>query len=292
MRTVEYIWRDARSNLRSKTVLRRDGCAAAVESVCGPLMFESVSLSTPDVYLSPVRTYPDPFRGDGVLALCEVFRDVHLRVPLTGERAALDTFMVQHGAPLSPVVGLEQPVLLSGALPPADIGFYGRAPTEQRLSDVFEAFLSACTRAVLQLHTLMWAENPNTMVLTLKGDPVEVADDLLLARWLLNRVGTQHGTQVFIGELPDFATDAGFDLQLGVTLSTVFSRGPASAAALIELQCALGDQAEVPYSAKFDPNPYIRVRGTPAASDPYPLLLDVLSKTCASRVRVIDDVIG
>jgi glutamine synthetase len=290
MRFIEYLWRDERSDLRSKTVVSTDGGVTPVEVVCGPLMFESVSLSTPDVYLSPVRTYPDPFRPEGVLALCEVFRDAHLRSCLRGERAALEGFMVRQGSAHDPVVGVEQSALLSGEPPAVDIGYYGRAPTSRRLLEVAEAFLAACAHAGIALHSFMWGENPNTLTYTLRGDPVEVADDLLIARWILSRVCCERDTHVHLRGLPDYAEAAGFDLRLGVTLSTVFSRGPASAVALLALRDALGGEAEVPYSSKFDPSPYVRLHEAPAASDPYALLLDVLSKTCASRAQVFEEV--
>jgi hypothetical protein len=289
MQTVEYLWRDVRSDLRSKTVLRDEvSRSAPAEVICGPLMFENVSLATPDVYLGPVRTYTDPFRASGRLALCDVFRDVHLRNCLNNERSALQKFMLDRGSIHDPLVGLEQSVILSGDQPDVDMGFYGRMARTRTHMDIFEAFVSACAHVGLCVHSVMWGENPNSIVFSLRGDPVDVADDLLVARWILQRVCRARDVDMYMRELPDYAEEMGVDIRLGVTLSTILTRGPASAAGLLAVRDALGEGADIPHASKYADAPFVRVHDAPAASDPYTLLLDILTKTCASRVQVVD----
>lgn len=289
MQVIEYMWRDIQSDLRSKTVLRDTAShATPIETICGPLMFENVSLATPDVYLSPVRTYIDPFRPSGRLALCDLFRDVHLRNCLNNERGALQKFMLDRGSLHDPLVGLEQSVILSGDPPAVDMGFYGRMSRSKTHMDIFEAFISACAHAGLCVHSVMWGENPNSIVFSLHGEPVDVADDLLVARWILQRVCRARDVDVYMRELPDYAEEMGVDIRLGVTLSTTLTRGPASAAGLLAVRDALGEGADIPHSSRYSDAPFVRVHDAPAASDPYTLLLDILTKTCASRVQVID----
>ncbi|MEJ7584229.1 MAG: glutamine synthetase, partial [Acidimicrobiales bacterium] len=150
--------------------------------------------------LRAVKTVPDPIRGgDNVLAMCEVL-DIDLTPHPTNTRAAL-AIVAEKYADQEPWFGIEQEYTFLkdgrpygfpfGGFPAPQGGYYcGVGSDEIYGREVVEAHMEACLDAGLALSGI----NAEVMVGQWEfqigpAGPLEVSDQLWLARWLLYRVG-------------------------------------------------------------------------------------------------------
>lgn len=208
--TAEYIWIDGQrptAKLRSKTKII-DGRVKDVDDL--PLWgFDGSSTSQAeghfsDLMLKPVKIIPDPLhREDDVLVLCEVLNpdgSVHW----SNTRAALRESAARY-ADQEAWFGIEQEyTLFEGNKPlgwpdrgfPAPQGGYycGVGNDEVFGREVVEAHAEACLRAGIAI------EGTNAEVMPAQWEfqigplpPLEMGDQLWLARWLLYRIGEDFG---------------------------------------------------------------------------------------------------
>jgi glutamine synthetase len=212
---AEYIWTDGTEptpQLRSKTrIIRTDG-PPPLWGFDGSSTQQATGSSS-DCILHPVFTCPDPLRAPGdILVLCEVLNpDFTPHATNTRARAAA---VADACAEHEPWFGIEQEyTFFQGERPygwpetgfPAPQGPYycGVGGTKMPGRGIVEAHTLACLRAGLAI------EGTNAEVMMAQWEfqigplgPLEVADQLLVARWLLERIAEDDGVEVRLDAKP------------------------------------------------------------------------------------------
>ena len=217
--TAEYIWLDGQrptAKLRSKTKIL-DGAPAALRDVPewsfdGSSTYQAETQDS-DLILKPVYVVPDAIHNDGdVLALCEVLNPDY-SVHWSNTRAQLRE-VVEKYSQFKPLFGIEQEyTLFEGNQPlgwpnkgfPAPQGGYycGVGQDEVFGRKLVEAHTAACIRAGLQI------AGTNAEVMPAQWEfqigplpPLEISDELWLARWLLYRIGEEFGVNATLYPKP------------------------------------------------------------------------------------------
>lgn len=202
---AEYIWIDGQkptAKLRSKTKIVNPAVKGVADLPAwgfdGSSTYQAEGHFS-DCLLKPVYMVPDPIRGGGsVLALCEV-RNPDGSVHESNTRARLAELAEKYQAH-EPWAGIEQEyTFFKGAKPlgwpdngfPAPQGGYycgvgadevfGRAIVEKHLQACLEAGLAICG-INSEVMPAQWEFQVGPL------SPLEVADQLWLARWLLYRI--------------------------------------------------------------------------------------------------------
>ncbi|MBI2484378.1 glutamine synthetase beta-grasp domain-containing protein [Candidatus Uhrbacteria bacterium] len=216
---AEYLWLDGyrpTPSLRSKTkIVDREVRTIADLPDWGfdGSSTEQAEGRSSDCLLKPVRVVPDPVRGAShVLVLCEVL-NADGSVHPSNTRSVLRK-CAQRYSEQEPLFGIEQEyTLYRGAKPiswPADgapspqgpyycgVGadkIYGR--------DLAEAHLEACLRAGLRVCGINSEVMPGQWEFQVGAvGPLDVADELWIARWLLQRLGENYGVWVNFAPKP------------------------------------------------------------------------------------------
>ncbi|MCU1351573.1 MAG: glnII [Acidimicrobiales bacterium] len=211
---AEYIWIDGTeptARLRSKTRILED----ADLPIWG---FDGSSTNqapgdNSDCVLRPVFSCPDPIRGgDDLLVMCEVLL-IDLSPHPTNSRSQLETVAAQYGD-MEPWFGIEQEYTFfkdgrplgfpSGGFP-APQGFYycGVGADEVSGRAVVEAHLEACLEAGLAISGINAEVMPGQWEFQVgPAGPLEVSDQLWVARWLLYRIAEEFDISVTIDPKP------------------------------------------------------------------------------------------
>ncbi|OKJ42777.1 glutamine synthetase [Streptomyces sp. CB01580] len=202
---AEYIWIDGTeptAKLRSKTKIMAAGASREVAEL--PLWgFDGSSTHqaegrSSDLVLKPVFSCPDPIRGgDDVLVLCEVL-DIDLTPHTSNTRASLRE-VAERFAGQEPIFGIEQEYTFfdghrplgfpEGGFPAAQGGYYcGVGADEIFGRDIVEKHLDNCLRAGLGICGINAEVMPGQWEFQVGPlSPLEVSDQLWVARWLLYR---------------------------------------------------------------------------------------------------------
>jgi len=214
---VEYIWIDGTeptARLRSKTRVIPPGGDAELPlwSFDGSSTGQAPGKAS-DCVLRPVFTCPDPIRGGPhLLALCEVL-DTDLSPHPTNTRVGCAEAAERH-ADHDPLFGIEQEyTFFKDGRPlgfplggfPAPQGFYycGVGADEVFGRDVVEAHLDACLEAGLQISGINAEVMPGQWEFQVGPlPPLEVSDQLWVARWLLYRVAEDYGISATLAPKP------------------------------------------------------------------------------------------
>ncbi|MCB9662887.1 MAG: glutamine synthetase beta-grasp domain-containing protein [Alphaproteobacteria bacterium] len=213
---AEYIWVDGTEPtplLRSKTKILAVGEEPPTWGFDGSSTNQAPGDKS-DCVLKPVFTVPDPIRGgDHKLVLCEVFtvdgnpHPTNTRAPLraVAEKYAANgmwfgmeqeyTFMKFDGTPLGfPTNGY-----------PAPQGPYycGVGGSQIYGRDIVEAHLEACLQAGLKVSGINAEVMPGQWEFQIGPvPPLEMADSLTLARWLLCRIAEEFGCDATFAAKP------------------------------------------------------------------------------------------
>ena len=199
---AEYIWIDGTAptaKLRSKTKVLEDGKDLPIWGFDGSSTNQAPGDQS-DCVLQPVFDVPDPIRGgDDRRVLCEVM-DIDLTPHPTNTRAPLRAVAEKY-ADQEPWFGIEQEYTFLkdgrpygfplGGYPAPQGGYYcGVGSDEIYGRDVVEAHLEVCLEAGLSISGI----NAEVMIGQWEFQvgplgPLEVSDQLWLARWLLYRIG-------------------------------------------------------------------------------------------------------
>jgi glutamine synthetase len=199
---AEYIWIDGTeptAKLRSKTRVLPDGADLPIWGFDGSSTNQAPGDQS-DCVLRPVKSVPDPIRGgDNVLVMAEVLL-VDMTPHPTNTRAQLQTVAEKY-ADQEPWFGIEQEYTFlkdgrpygfpSGGFPAPQGGYYcGVGSDEIYGREVVEAHMQACIDAGIAISGI----NAEVMVGQWEFQvgplsPLEVSDQLWLARWLLYRIG-------------------------------------------------------------------------------------------------------
>ncbi|MFS4095868.1 glutamine synthetase [Streptomyces sp. AF1A] len=216
---AEYIWIDGTAptaKLRSKTkVIAGAPAGLGALPVWG---FDGSSTNqaeghSSDCVLKPVFTCPDPIRGgDDVLVLCEVL-DTDLTPHRTNTRAALAE-VAERFAAQEPVFGIEQEYTFfdgsrplgfpEGGFPAPQGGYYcGVGADEIFGREVVEAHLDNCLKAGLGISGINAEVMPGQWEFQVGPlSPLEVSDQLWVARWLLYRTAEDFGVSATLDPKP------------------------------------------------------------------------------------------
>ncbi len=216
MMKAMYIWVDGTEptrTLRSKTTILPEGTTEFPEWSFDGSSTNQASGESSDCVLRPVFSCPDPIRGgDSVLVVCEVFNPDGTP-HATNTRAPLREVASRHAAE-DAWYGLEQEyTFLQGSRPlgwpdtgyPAPQGpFYcGVGADEVFGREIVEEHLDACLYAGLRISGTNAEVMPGQWEFQLGPlGPLDVGDQMLVARWLLYRIGEDHGVSATLHPKP------------------------------------------------------------------------------------------
>ena len=203
---AEYIWIDGTrptAKLRSTTKVLTDGAEPPIWGFDGSSTNQAHGHAS-DRVLKPVASFPDPIRGgDDVLVICEVYHTDDTPHE-SNTRAALREVAEQHAAQQS-LFGIEQEyTFFQGSRPlgfpdggyPAPQGGYccGVGADEICGRPVVEKHLEYCLAAGLAISGINAEVMPGQWEFQVGPlGPLDVADQLWVARWLLYRTAEDFG---------------------------------------------------------------------------------------------------
>jgi glutamine synthetase len=213
---AEYIWIDGTEptpRLRAKTRILADGADLPIWGFDGSSTNQAPG-SNSDCVLKPVFACPDPLRGeDDKLVLCEVLLTDMTPHP-TNTRALLTPVAEQYDRD-KPLFGIEQEyTFFKGGRPhgfpvgggfPAPQGFYycGIGADEVYGRDIVETHLDACIEAGLGISGINAEVMPGQWEFQVGPlSPLEVSDQLWMARYLLYRVAEDFGVEATLDPKP------------------------------------------------------------------------------------------
>jgi len=201
---AEYIWIDGTeptARLRSKTKVLQDEAELPIWGFDGSSTNQAPGANS-DCVLRPVFSCPDPIRGgEDVLVMAEVLLTDMTAHP-TNTRALCQEVAEKY-ADQEPIFGIEQeytffkdgrPLGFPAGGFPAPQGFYycGVGADEVYGRDVVEAHLEACLDAGIGLSGINAEVMPGQWEFQVGPlGPLEVSDQMWLARWLLYRVAEE-----------------------------------------------------------------------------------------------------
>jgi glutamine synthetase len=212
---AEYIWIDGQeptAKLRSKTKIVPDGEEPPIWGFDGSST-EQAPGSQSDCVLRPVMVKPDPIRsGDDVLVMCEVL-NVDMTRHASNTRAEL-VEVAENYADHEPWFGMEQEYTFYkdgrphgwpiGGYPAPQGGYYcGIGADEIWGRDVVEAHTKACLDAGIAIS----GTNAEVMIGQWEFQvgplgPVDIGDQLWLARWLLYRIAEDYDISAHLNPKP------------------------------------------------------------------------------------------
>ncbi|MGP4001970.1 glutamine synthetase [Streptomyces sp. 8N706] len=217
---AEYIWIDGTqptAKLRSKTKILPGGPSGGVADL--PVWgFDGSSTNqaeghSSDLVLQPVFSCPDPIRGgDDILVLCEVLH-TDMTPHNTNTRALLRP-VAERFAAQEPVFGIEQEYTFfrgsrplgfpEGGFPAPQGGYYcGVGADEIFGREIVEKHLDNCLAAGLGLSGINAEVMPGQWEFQVGPlSPLEVADHMWVARWLLYRTAEAAGVTATLDAKP------------------------------------------------------------------------------------------
>ncbi len=227
---AEYLWLDGKkptANIRSKTKIIdvKEGLAftSSWESHLPEWGFDGSSTEQAtgdrsDCVLRPVRVYKDPIRTKKeqsfphVLVLNEVYL-VNGQPHPTNTRSGLSE-MVGKNASEEFWFGIEQEYTLfadgrplgfpQGGFPEPQGKYYCGVGADRAFGrELVEKHLDACLEAGILIAGINAEVMPGQWEYQIgTGDPLKVADDLVVARWLFSRLGEEYGVSVSLEAKP------------------------------------------------------------------------------------------
>lgn len=212
---AEYIWIDGTeptARLRSKTKIIADGGDLPIWGFDGSSTNQAPGDKS-DCVLHPVFSCPDPIRGgDNKLVMCEVLY-TSMEPHVSNQRAKLVT-VAEKFADQEPLFGIEQEYnFFQDGRPfgfppggfPAPQGFYycGVGADEVFGREIVEAHLDACLEAGLAISGINAEVMPGQWEFQVGPlSPLDVSDQLWVARYLLYRIAEDFGIAVTITAKP------------------------------------------------------------------------------------------
>lgn len=215
-----YIWKDSNNTARCKVKV----ITHKINSLDDLPIWNFDGSSTnqakgkfSDIFLKPVRTYKDPFRGGKhILVLCECWEDQ--KTPhKTNTRRLLVDLMDKHGS-LEPLCGIEQEFVLfdkqtklpyqwnsydnpgNGPQGPYYCGVGGENAFGREISD---RHLELCLKADIMIYGTNAEVMPSQWEFQIGTcDPLRCADDITVAMYILRRVTEEFGCYVNIHPKP------------------------------------------------------------------------------------------
>jgi len=215
IKLAEYIWIDGTTptpQLRSKTKVIGANDEPGIWGFDGSSTAQA-SGDNSDCVLKPIKVVPDPFRqGVGILVLCEVL-DTNLEPHKTNTRA--ECLKTQEAYETNkPWFGMEQEYTLmkdgkplgfpDNGYPSPQGQYYCSAGAQNTFGrEIVENHLKVCLKAGLSISGINAEVMPGQWEFQVGPlGPVEVSDQLWLARYLLERVAEKYNTTVSLDPKP------------------------------------------------------------------------------------------
>ncbi len=212
---AEYIWMDGAEptqKLRCKTKIVADGELPPTWGFDGSSTNQAAGHAS-DCVLKPVYICPDPVRGgNDKLVMCEVLLTDMTPHP-TNTRAKLVEAAEKHKAH-EMWFGIEQEYTFfegirplgwpDNGFPAPQFGYYcGVGSDEVFGRDIVEEHLDACLRAGLKIAGINAEVMPAQWEFQVgPSSPLEAADELWMARWLLYRIAENYGVSATLAPKP------------------------------------------------------------------------------------------
>ena len=212
---AEYIWIDGTrptAKLRSKTKILKDGAELPIWGFDGSSTNQAEGHAS-DRVLKPVASYPDPIRGGAdVLVLCEVF-NTDGSPHESNTRAALRE-VAENYASQESLFGIEQEYTFfqgsrplgfpEGGYPAPQGGYYcGVGADEISGRTIVEQHLANCLTAGLEISGINAEVMPGQWEFQVGPlNPLDVSDQLWVARWLLYRTAEDVGVSATLDPKP------------------------------------------------------------------------------------------
>jgi glutamine synthetase len=212
---AEYIWIDGMEptpTLRSKTKVLADGAELPIWGFDGSSTNQAPGKNS-DCVLQPVLVVPDPIRGgENKLVLCEVLLTDMSPHPSNTRAACVAT--AERFKEQEPWFGIEQEYTFfkdgrpygfpHGGFPAPQGGYYcGVGADEVFGRDIVEEHLDACLAAGLSISGINAEVMPGQWEFQVGPlSPIDVADQLWLARWLLYRIAEDHDVAATLDPKP------------------------------------------------------------------------------------------
>jgi glutamine synthetase len=212
---AEYIWIDGTrptAKLRSKTKILKDDAELPIWGFDGSSTNQAEGHAS-DRVLKPVASFPDPIRGGAdILVLCEVFNTDDTPHE-SNTRAALRE-VAENYASQESLFGIEQEYTFfqgsrplgfpEGGFPAPQGGYYcgvGADEISGRL--IVEEHLANCLAAGLEISGINAEVMPGQWEFQVGPlSPLDVADQLWVARWLLYRTAEDVGVSATLDAKP------------------------------------------------------------------------------------------
>tara|TARA_R110000765_G_scaffold39488_3_gene85864 strand:- start:11851 stop:12843 length:993 start_codon:yes stop_codon:yes gene_type:complete len=209
---AEYVWLDGTEDLpklRSKTRIIDSKGEVPEWGFDGGSTYQSANENS-DLVLKPARVYRDPFRGEeDVLIMCEVLKADGNPHPTNTREALLDMPVTD-----APIFGFEQEyTMMANEMPiawhtgksPAPQGDYycgvGFGTTFGR--NLVEDHLTKCIEAGVDIYGVNAEVMPSQWEFqTTANEPLKAADDLWVARYILERLGENYGCSISYAPKP------------------------------------------------------------------------------------------
>lgn len=218
---VEYIWHDGQegapckgavfNEMRSKTKVLQKPVTSMDPKDFPEWSFDGSSTGQAegrksDCILRPVCVVPDPIRGgDDVLVMCDVLDEQHAP-HVTNTRAKLAAIINDAVRAEAPLFGFEQEYTMlskgghvfgwpAGGYPAPQGPFYCGVGHESVYGrPLAEAHMDACVKAGLIISGINAEVMPGQWEFQIgPTGPLETGDQVMLARWLLHRLGEEYG---------------------------------------------------------------------------------------------------
>lgn len=204
---AEFVWVDAFGNTRSKAKVFPDG-VPALEKISawwydGSSTGQAEGFNS-DVFLAARRIYNDPFRKGQKLVLCDVYNDIELTKPnFANFRAEFARLAEKHKSE-EVWIGVEQEYIINDRA--TDLPFGWKAPGEPGWGpqgpyycavgshkifgrEIVEDHLQKCLEAGLLIYGINSEVMPSQWEFQVgTGDALRVCDDLVVGRYILERV--------------------------------------------------------------------------------------------------------
>ncbi len=213
---AEYIWIDGTEPsplLRSKTKIVDNAHELPIWGFDGSSTNQAPGKAS-DCVLQPVFSCPDPIRGGNHLLVMNEVLLTDMTPHPTNTRHLLTSTMEKY-ADQEPWFGIEQEYTMfrgtrplgfpeSGGYPGAQGPYYcGVGADDVYGRAVVEAHMEACLQAGLSLSGVNAEVMPGQWEFQIGPlSPLEVSDQLWLARWLLHRIGEDHGISITLHPKP------------------------------------------------------------------------------------------
>jgi glutamine synthetase len=328
---AEYIWIDGTeptARLRSKTKVLADGAELPIWGFDGSSTNQAPGKNS-DCVLQPVFSCPDPIRGgDDVLVMAEVLLP-DMTPHVTNTRALLRP-IAERFSDQAPLFGIEQEYTFfkdgrpHGFPPggfPAPQGFYycGVGADEVFGRDVVETHLDACLEAGLGISGINAEVMPGQWEFQVGPlSPLDVSDQLWVARWLLYRIAEEYDVAATLDPKPvkgdwngagahtNFSTNAmreGYDAIItacealgkraaehvesyGAEIQHRLT-GSHETAPWSEFSYGVSDRGasvRIPWQVEIDQKGYIEDRRPNANMDPY-VVTRLITETCCTALE-------